>query len=152
MKELDDLVEDEISTEILRIMIDWDSGHFTCCPHCGVDDFTHIEGRECSKYNVITRLSGYVRTLLQSRKPEPIDEEFIKKIIDIVKSNVWQPQVIKDIAALLQSRLGTEEELRLMDKLIVKVDYFLRDNLYANILLSKEEVAILKSIRQKLGG
>jgi len=42
-----------------------------------------------------------LRTLLQFRQP---DDELIEKIIDIVKTNIYMPQVRKDLHKLLEGR------------------------------------------------
>ena len=60
----EEIDEDKIATDVLKIMFEWDRGNFTVCPHCQVDDFTHIEGRKCVDDNIITRLVDYIRKKL----------------------------------------------------------------------------------------
>ena len=55
-----------IEAHILRIMFDWDKGNFTVCPHCRVDDFTHMENCPQKDNDIISRLVDYCMGVYQA--------------------------------------------------------------------------------------
>jgi len=47
-------------------MFDWDKGNFTVCPHCRVDDFTHMENCPQKDNDIISRLVDYCMGVYQA--------------------------------------------------------------------------------------